>query len=67
MSTVMGSSDSLFRLFSSYRDKEESIQTSQTETCTMIRKESSAQSLLERSRWHTAVILLHIKPLRSQT
>lgn len=69
MSTVMGNSDSLFRLFSSCRDKKESVQTCHTEPHTAIRKENSAmhESLLERSKWQTAAILLQIKLLRSWT
>lgn len=54
MSTVMGNSDSLFRLFSSCRDKKGSVQTCHTEPQTAIRKEENAalsESLLERSKW----------------
>lgn len=60
MSTVMGNSDSLFRLFSSCGDKR-NVQSCHTEPQTGIREEENAalpQSFLGRSKWLRAAVSL---------
>lgn len=60
MSTVMGNSDSLFRLFSSCGDKRRSVQSHHTEPQTGIREEENAalpESLLGGSKWLTSCCL----------